>query len=267
MLVIAALRRVGTDVAGVLQCEVSTRASMLSTLPEGDEPVLVVGERRDEAAVRGQVAVLTGRDEHRPIAVRVLPHGPLALLALGAAAAGWTHLDAGEAVACFDAAAEQTLSVAWTNSVGGLDDPSPSLGQHLRSWAPAGAGFLVVHHPQQVVVPTPRGGLPVTWPDGVRAERGPLLVAGVSPPRGAVESAMTAAGVATSQVVDAVVDVKERYGSAKAVEMASVPRDPAALLAGRVDDTRCPVCTLAAPTGMCAFCKRSARPIELGGTE
>jgi hypothetical protein len=244
---------------------VSEPGSILAVVPAGDEPVVVLGEERDAALVRAQASVLADRDDDRAVAARPIPHSPLAVLTLAALAAGSPSHDEGQVMAELDAAIATTLSLAWTRGVGGLAEPQPSLRQHLRSWLPWGAGFVVQHHPARGVVPVSGTARPL-WPAGSEAIRHELWVSGDAPQR-ALDWAHAAGGTQTTRRVAAAVDPKQRYGAPGAVEMCAVPTNPGALVRW-VSDSSCPVCTRLTPTGTCAFCKRSSSPIALlGGTE
>jgi hypothetical protein len=225
----------------------------------------VIGEHVQAAQVHGQAAVLGDRDEDRPLALRVLPHGPLALIALAARAAEqWQDLDPGLFVHLFDVAAQFTLSATWTPAVGGLAEPPPSLGQHLRSWLP-GSSFVVLLHPSPAVVKT--SALPRTlgWAGAVEATRTELMVAGELPPS-ALDRVSKLAGTTTVRPVEPIGPTHARFGSARAVEMCALP-DRVEELVGPISEARCPSCLMLSPSWLCAFCKRSTAPVVIGGGE
>jgi hypothetical protein len=249
----------------LLGCDASDPAAILQTLATGDEPTLILGEHVLEAQVRGQAAVLGDRDENRPLALRVLPHGPLAISALAwMAAEQWQDLDPGLFVHTFDIAAQFTFSATWTPTVAGFDQPEPSLAQHLRSWLP-GAAFVVLHHPEPSVLGASRLPTQLSWPGGMTAARGELLVSGELP-ASVAERVARLAGTSTVRQVQATASARERFGSVRAVEMCAVPTQPETLI-GPISEARCPTCQMLSPNWLCPFCKRSTAPVVLGGVE
>lgn len=264
MLVVAALRGAVADLQGIVTCSVGEPGAVLAAVPAAGTPVVVLGEQRDEAALRQQATLLSDRDGGRPVAVRAWPHSPLAVLALATWICEQGVTDDGQAMAELDVAAAHTLSAAWIRRVGGLDSPAPSLGQHLRSWSPTASGFVVVHSPRQGVYPVGAAPTSVEWPGGLDVRRGALFVGGEAPAP-VLEWAKRAAGVADSVPVPAFSQPAQRYGTERAVEMCALPADPRTVLAARADASRCPVCSLHTPLGSCAFCKRTSAPIALEG--
>ena len=264
MLVVVALRGAVAELQGIVTCSVREPAAILAAVPAGSSPVLVLGEQRDGSALRQQATLLGDRDGGRPVAVRAWPHSPLAILALATWVCEQAVGDDGQAVAQLDVAAAHTLSAAWIRRVGGLEDPAPSLGQHLRSWSPAASGFVVLHSPRTGVYPLGAAPDAVDWPDALDVPRSSLFVSGEAP-EPALAWAQRLAGVAASVPVPAFTEPAQRYGSERAVELCALPSDPAGLLAQRATGTRCPVCSLHTPLGACAFCKRTCAPIALGG--
>ncbi|ADG75459.1 hypothetical protein Cfla_2571 [Cellulomonas flavigena DSM 20109] len=180
--------------------------------------VLLLGESRHESLVRRQAALAC--DAGYPVAWRTSHHGPVALLLVAAqvAAAG---VDAGIAVVLADRLLEQTWSGAWTPSVARLEHPQVAVGQHLRSWLPGGAGYVV----------TFSGPLPEVRAVGRAAAAEPVL------PRGEVYGAgvdrlpdvarrdvlTTAGATGTVDLPALALDTRGRVGSDSAVELAALP--------------------------------------------
>lgn len=246
-------------------CDVMDPAAILAAVHPGEEPTLLIGEQRHAQLVRRQAAVLGDRDELRPLAVRVLPHGPLAIVSLAARSAGlWQDVDPGLFVHYVDTAARYALSATWTPSVGGLADPAPSLGQHLRSWQP-GSSFVLIHHPIASVTAASAAPQALSWPGGVTARRSLLEVAG-EPPGSVVDRVSRLAGATSVRTVIPAASAQGRFGTARAVEMCAIP-DDVEELAGPVTVARCPSCHLLSPGWLCAFCKRSTAPVVIGGAE
>lgn len=265
LVVVAGLGASRIEGQNIVGCDASDPAAILDRVRPGDEPTLVIGESRQAAQVRGQAAVLGDRDEDRPLAVRVLPHGPLAVRAIAThATEHWQDQDPGLFVHLCDVAASFTLSATWLPSVGKLDDPAPTLGQHIRSWLP-GASYVVLHHPLAAVVSPAAIPTSMSWPGGVPAARSELQVSGVLPAP-VLDRMARLAGASSVRTVQAGGPVELRFGTARAIEICALP-DDARQLAGPVSGARCPSCQLLSPNWLCAFCKRSTAPLVIGGHE
>ncbi len=188
--------------SGVVLSSVQDEGGLASTL-DGGRHVLVLTEERHTAALARQSSLLAARGDNVPLATRALPHGPLAVRLLAEYVAD-EDVSPALAVALLDEVAADTFSAAWVPSVARLSSPSPSLGQHLRSWLPVGAGFLIEHAPLTRVsaVSGRAAGEPRDRPAG----RAVLFVAGDDAPDVAVRYAQRRAGtLAHRRVPDAVV--------------------------------------------------------------
>lgn len=266
MFVVVATSADAAQPQGWLQCDVALPTSLVDVVEPGDDPVLVIGEQRDSAAVHKLAATLSNRDFDRPIAVRTLPHSPLALRELAKFATTLDDLDPGLAVDLVDRVAEQTYSAAWVHTVAGLQDPAPSVGQHLRSWFPGGERFLVTHNPVPGVsaVAAARAAVMPEEFDAVVRER--LLQAGGAPAT-VLDSLTRLSGTRSVVSVSDSLTLAHRYGTDRAAEFVALPADPRALLVDTTDLPTCTNCRHITPSGTCSFCRRQAAPVSFGGTE
>ena len=213
-------------------------------------PVLVVGTKGQEALVRTQATFAAARWPDLQVAWRAVPMTALAL-ANAAAGAARSALSPTLAVRSFDLTVERAWSCVWLRSVAGLQEPSPGIGQHLRSWFP-GPGFLIVHRPRPRIVPVPR----VTQEPPVAVDaRSVLLVGAVSAPQ-VTASVMAMAGTAAMRNVPSIVDAKARYGTDHAVEFAGVALVDHELAPPVTGE--CRSCSLPLATAVCPFCHAAA---------
>lgn len=226
--------------------------------------VLVVGSATQEQSVRTLAAFAAARWPTLPVAWRVAPVAALAV-ANAAAVAARSGLAPSLAVRCFDLVLERTWSAAWVSSVAGLHHPSPTLGQHLRSWLPGGAGFLVVHHPRPMVMAAGApAGASVSMDDRLRRF---LLVAG-TPARQTTDAVAAATGAVGVREVGQIVDARRQYGVSRAVEYVGLPvPDDVASLVPDVSG-QCPSCSLPLATPACPFCHATgnANATAIGGS-
>lgn len=224
--------------------------------------VLVVGTAVQEQDVRTLASFAAARWPTLPVAWRTAPVAALAV-ANAAAVAARSGLAPSLAVHCFDLVLQRIWSAAYVSSVAGLQDPAPSLGQHLRSWLPGGEGFFVVHGPRPMVLPvgsTKDRGQPVDV--GLRRL---LLVAGKASPQttGAAATLARASGV---REVGQIVDPRRQYGVARAVEYVGLPiaDDGAYMVPGITGE--CPSCSLPLATPACPFCHATAAGVTTLGS-
>lgn len=153
----------------------------------------------------------------------------------------------------FDLVIERSWSCAWVPSVAHLNEPEPTLRQHLRSVLP-GPGFVVLHQPRPRVVPVGAiGAAPLA------AERRRELLVGGDVPAEVMSRVIAESGTSEQRRVAAVVDARAVYGTAEAVELAAPPAVPDhdAVAPTGV----CPSCSspLAAPA--CPFCHAAAAAV------
>ena len=244
--------------SGVVLSSVRDQGGLARTVDEGRH-VLVLTEERHSGALARQSSLLAARGDNVPLATRALPHGPLAVRLLAEYVAD-EDVSPALAVELLDEVAKDTFSAAWVPSVARLSSPAPSLGQHLRSWLPAGSGFLIEHAPQSRVSAV--GGRTAGEPRDRPAGRAVLFLAGDDAPDAAVRYAKRLAGtMAHRRVPEAVVVSTGRYGATRAVQFAALPAElPEPYLA---DLPACPVCEIPVPQESCPFCHIRIAPLVL----
>jgi hypothetical protein len=216
----------------------------LPALLDPDRHVLVLAERRDAVQLGRVCAVVGVQGDALPVVGRALPHGPFGLDLLARHVAEQSAAPA-SVLAWLDELAAATWSGAWLRQVGGLEDPAPRLGQHVRSWF-GGNGFLVEHAPVPRVVPVPRG-------DGQRpAVRGAETVPAAALRRAGED------GRLDRLVARSAGESRRRYGC-DAVELAALP---AVLPPLPAEDAlpACPVCALPVPHDVCPYCRVHVAP-------
>lgn len=228
--------------------------------------VVLLGESRHEAAVRRHAAALADRGP--AVAWRALPHGPgaIALIAsqVGAVTAGGG--DAGLAVAFVDTLTPQAWSAAWLPSVARLEHPAPSVGQHLRSWGPAGDGFVATFSGPD---PRVRRVGAVAGADAPAVERGAVYCAAVAELSDAAQADVLALS-GGSHLVDLPglrVSPAARTGSARAVELVALPALDR-LTVGRSAGP-CPICGAVLVAAFCTYChvRRAEGDAQRGAVE
>lgn len=217
---------------------------------------LVVAEHRHEDAARRHAAVAS--DLGIVATWRSSGLGPAALLIT---ANSTMHLAAEPATApsTFEHLAAATWSGAWMRSVGRLADPAPSIGQHARSLV-GGEGYLVVLAPEPRVLGVAtlrrRGGLPADLVAGI--PHGGVLAHGDGLPPEIGQLLHDAVGLREAQVFALDPEaVRDRFGTADAVELAVTPSTAPYVPAGTV---RCPGCALVVAPPTCPFCRVRVEP-------
>ncbi len=220
---------------------------------DGQRPhVLLLGEKRHEPLVRRHAALVS--DAGCPVTWRAVHHGPAALALVASQVAG-AGVDAGIAVLLADRLLERTWSGAWTPSVARLEHPDAGVGQHLRSWMPGGAGFVVTFSGP---VPEARAVGKVS-PAEPALPRGELYGAGVGRiPPAALQDVLTTAGSGGTVDLPALaLDVRGRVGVDGAVELVALPVEQRVELPPARG--RCGVCDALTFSETCAFCR--VRPV------
>lgn len=228
--------------------------------------VLVVGFAGQEQTVRTLASLAVARWPELRVAWRVTPLGALAA-ATAAAVAVRAELSPAVAVHYFDSVLGGMWSAAWLPSVSRLHDPAPSLGQHLRSWVPGGSGYLVVHGPATAVLALRSAKTELVVGSSVPSGARYLLLVGGDAPPGVTERVAQLTGTPRVRPVANLVDSRERYGVAQAVEYARllVPEEAEperrVVLSGE-----CPACSLPQATSTCPFCHATVRMASRGAT-
>lgn len=208
---------------------------------------LVLAEQRDALVLRRICAGVAVSGDAPPVAGLALPHGPLALTVLGALA---TASPASPAclLTWLDGVARSVWSAAWLQTVSGVEDPSPSLGQHVRSWLPGGKGFLLEHAPVSRVtrVRDGRSAAP-SGPVPEGAETLPMAALSIARQRSAGQHLLAEASAA-----------HPRYGTS-VVELATQP-DPLPPRPQEAGLPSCPVCGIPLPREVCPYCRARVAP-------
>ncbi|HWC22372.1 MAG TPA: hypothetical protein VG502_08755 [Flexivirga sp.] len=144
----------------------------------------------------------------------------------------------------------------WLRSVARLESPSPSFGQHLRSWVPFSRGQFVTLHPTVSVRRRPEA-LPATGDAPPGTAR--LLRASSAPNNRCATTLSTAYATHPPEVLGTSHRMAARWGSERAVEYVVTPE--AAPLRLPPPDGRCPNC--GDPIwGRCAFCHLTPPRLE-----
>ncbi|MGN8246585.1 hypothetical protein ACTHAM_000249 [Cellulomonas soli] len=237
-----------------------------AAVPAHATHVFLVGERRHEALVRRQAAAIADRGP--VVAWRALPHGPaaIALIAAQAGSAGAGATDAGIVAAFVDVLAEQAWSGAWMPTVARLEHPAPSVGQHLRSWAPSGIGFVATFSGP---APQVQAAGAATLPAEPALARGPVYCTGLDgipePARAALMA--LSGGTHLVDMPDLQISPAGRTGSERAVEAVAFP----ALehLSVRTSTGPCPSCGAAVAAAFCTYChvRRATGAAQRGAVE
>ncbi|QTE29949.1 hypothetical protein [Pengzhenrongella sicca] len=224
---------------------------------------VLLGERQHESLVRRHAALLSDRGV--AVAWRVVPHGPAAVVAIALEAAT-QQLDAGQVPEYLGELAARTWSGAWMPSVAKLEKPAPSVLQHLRSLAPGGNGFLVSLSGDADVVAVGTATNPRTR--GYRCTS--VISVSAAMPEPALRDVLTLCGAGERIVVPALsFDPRERFGSAKAIEMVALPVGNEIPMPLADSLPRCVVCAAVVPAEFCSFCHvRLVRdPLEHSGVQ
>lgn len=240
----------GATGGGVEPLDPDDPLALAAAVSESSGHVLVVGTAVQEQSVRMLASFAVARWPALPVAWRTAPVAALAV-ANAAAVAARSGLPPSLAVHCFDLALQRIWSAASVSSVAGLQHPSPSLGQHLRSWIPGGEGFLVVHGPRPTVLAVQSAreqGVPMN--DGLRRL---LLVSGRASNK-TVDAATTLAGTSGVREVGQIVDPRRQYGSNRVVECVGLPTSDDAATSVPPVIGECPSCSLPLATPACPFC-------------
>lgn len=236
----------------------------LATAAEADPTghVLVVGTPNQQQTIRTLASVAVARWPELRVAWGTAPVAALAL-ANAAGMAARVGLSAALAVRYFDTLLSRTWSGVWVRSVAGLHEPAPTLRQHLRSWLPGGAGYLVIHRPASTVVAIGSVKGAKVMRSSLPPVREVLLVGGDAPP-GVTDRVAEMAGTGTVRSVPTVVDAGQ-YGVAQAVEYVALPAPDATISELALPSgAECPACSLPLATPACPFCHATARMAAKG---
>jgi hypothetical protein len=231
----------------------------LGSAAQNDHPVVVGIPQALAAPARTALTIAHGQHPQARVAWFVSDHGPLGIFA-GLASSRAHATDPGLGISTVHALLELSWSAAVVNSVAALASPSPSLTQHLLSYAP-GMSFLVRHAPQPAVHST-HGGL-----------RAPTLAL----PSSTIPRVLLAAAATPPGVLSAV----KQAGNPAAVRQFEIPGDWSAVYGSRLahqlvllpDVTHlpqkplrsCRSCGLRVTTAVCPFCHVRTEPVVPAG--
>ncbi len=244
--------------------------SMLGRIYLGGELPLVTCRAADLEAVRRLVTFASVRYPGLRASIDPLPGTPLCVGVISSLVDDITadaHTPAADVLAwrmaALDLLREQVWSAVWLPSVAGLDEPSPGLAQHVRSWLP-GSGFLAVHAPTPDVLPASKSPL-----RGIeeRPESALIHSAATQHPW-VVEAMRTAIKPASVSELITVRKPIDSFGTAEAIELLTVPLsfhthsrpDPGTV-------TECMACGVRHARHACPVCRMSAEPLGVAQME
>jgi hypothetical protein len=226
------------------------------------EAVMVVCSVADTAEVRRQLDLLHVALPGVTTLLEPVPGSPLAVAVVAALVgdADGTRDPAGQ-LAMLDTLRARTWSATWLPRVHKLDDPQPSLSQHVRGWL-GGSGFLVVHStPGEIGARvTTCTGAAVPTPTDTPTE-GVLMVADSGAPDWVVPAFTDAVGIGSRTDYATWRDPRDAFGVPACAEFLIVPADlddPEVLA---VATAECPGCGNRHHRTTCPYC-RMTRPPE-----
>jgi len=225
------------------------------------EAVLVVCSLVDTAEVRRQLDLLHVGLPGTPTLLEPVPGSPLAV-AVVAALVGDTDgtRDPAGQLAMLDTLRDRAWSATWLPRVHRLEQPQPSLGQHVRGWL-GGSGFLAVHS-----TPGETGPRVITCtgaavpPPADTPEQGVLMVADSGAPDWVVPAFTEAVGIALWTDYATWRDPRDAFGVPACAEFLIVPADlddPEALT---VATAECPGCGNRHHRTTCPYCRMTRTP-------
>lgn len=230
--------------------------SAVAALGGEGEPVIVVCETRETAAVRRQLAWLYAALPRTPIVLEPVDGPPLAVSAVATLVndAPFTG-GPGAALALLDRIRARLWSGVWLPRVARLERPAPRVTQHLRSWLP-GPGFLALTNEAEVL--SVRPGREIPPPDGVEPG-GRLLVAGTGAPDWLVPAVEQALAVDEHLPMSTWRDPRDTYGVSAAAELVLLPHGSTDLDEHDLAAMReCEGCGRRNHRPVCAFCRMSS---------
>jgi hypothetical protein len=244
--------------------------SLLGRIHRNGELPLVTCRAADLEAVRRLVTFASVRYPGLRAAIEPLPGSPLCVGVISSLVddiTSDTYTPAGEVLAwrlaALDLLREHVWSAVWLPTVAGLDEPTPGLAKHVRSWLP-GSGFLAVHAPEPDVLPASRA--PLTGLE----ERTDCALVHSPPTRHAwvVDAMRDAIKPASVSELSTVREPIDSFGTAEAIEFLTVPLsfhshsrpDPGSV-------TECVACGIRHARHACPVCRMSAQPLGVAPME
>lgn len=220
------------------------------------EAVMVVCSTADTAEVRRQLDLLRVALPAVTTLLEPVTGSPLAV-AVVAALVGDTDgtRDAAGQLAMLDTLRSEAWSATWLPRVHKLEQPQPSLGQHVRGWL-GGSGFLAVHSTPGEAGPrvTTCTGAAVPAPTDTPAQ-GVLMVADSGSPDWVVPAFTEAVGISTRTDYTTWRDPRDAFGVPSCAEFLIVPADlddPEVLA---VATHECPGCGNRHHRTTCPYCR------------
>lgn len=218
--------------------------------------VLVVCAAADAPEARRQLALLDVALPDVTTVLEAVPGGALAVSVVAGLVEDTTGTrDSAEQLASLDALRAEVWSAAWLPSVARLEEPHPSLAQHVRGWFPR-AGFLAVHGPRPSVLNAAR---PDRLPALDAPSPGVLFVADAESDDWVVPALVEAIAPSTRLDTRTWRDPRDAYGVSRSVELVVVPdhlEDRHHRAApGAVE---CPACGRRHARAVCPFCRMIA---------
>ncbi len=212
----------------------------VQVVPAEATHLVVLASRGDQAHAGIVANVAAGARPELAVAVRAYDATPLALAAIASAA-----LEAAPDPATMIAAIESRLADArwgvWLPKIAKLDQPAPSLVQHLRSLLPGGSGYVARMGPGGTVVNADEAGA-LAAPDEV-------FLIGAAPDTAEHARLTTLAGHGSPVTVPPITSTKRRYG-APGAEFVTMKESQTV----QRTVVTCPVCELPVHGDSCAFC-------------
>jgi hypothetical protein len=231
------------------------------------EAVLVVCSVADTAEVRRQLDLLHVALPGVTTLLEPVPGSPLAVAVVAALVgdADGTRDPAGQ-LAMLDTLRDRAWSATWLPRVHKLDDPQPSLGQHVRGWL-GGSGFLAVHSTPGEAGPRVMTctGAAVPAPTDTPAQ-GVLMVADSGAPDWVVPAFTDAVGIGSRTDYATWRDPRDAFGVPACAEFLIVPADlddPEVLA---VSTAECPGCGNRHHRTTCPYCRMTRPPEPDAGT-
>jgi hypothetical protein len=226
---------------------------------QNDHPIVVGIPQALAAPARTALTIAQGQQPAARVAWFVSDHGPLGIFA-GLASSRAHTPDPGLGVSTVHALLEITWSAAVVSSVASLAAPSPTVSQHLMSYAP-GSSFLVRHAPEPAVL-NARAGLRASALALPPTNMPRVLLSAASTPSGVVSAVQQAGNPAAVRQFDVPGSWTEVYGSGGSHQLVLLP--DVTHLAPR-PLRGCRSCGLHVSFAVCPFCQvRTAPAVPTG---
>ena len=211
----------------------------------GLEHLIYVGRQAHAPGMAVAANLLTGRLPQLQVHTSTWCTTTLSLVSLSAQVSNSVET-AHEAVAQLHQLVPAVWSGVWMRSVTGLDEPRPTIAQHLRSLMPGGPGYLATLTPYLRIERLPTAA-------GVSVLPGSTLIVGGQLREPELQQIKGQAAVSRSVVRAPVEDGKSQYGSSDAIEL--VWMQGAQVLPPSRPSGWCQVCRSPVWGQFCPFCQ------------